>query len=189
MSIFPGPQPGGGSSGPVAVGDIDATGTPSASTYLRGDGAWETPVGGGTPISFVRYTGVAARGSTNTYVLRYSTHQQTEGTDITYAASSTLGDCFTVNTSGIYSVTVGGTSSPGSMILLIQTGPAITNSVALTDTATRAQGLVLSGSSQQACSWTGYVAAGDKIWISSDTAPYNAAGYELTNNVNISRVG
>lgn len=46
MSIFPGPQPGGGSaSGPVAVGDIDATGTPSASTYLRGDGTWETPAG------------------------------------------------------------------------------------------------------------------------------------------------
>lgn len=47
MSIFPGPQPGGGSSGPIAIGDIDATGTPSASTFLRGDGAWETPAGGG----------------------------------------------------------------------------------------------------------------------------------------------
>jgi hypothetical protein len=32
---------------PIAVGDIDATGTPSATTYLRGDGAWETPAGGG----------------------------------------------------------------------------------------------------------------------------------------------
>lgn len=50
MSIFPGPQPGGGSSGPVAVGDIDATGTPSASTYLRGDGAWAS-AGGADPVT------------------------------------------------------------------------------------------------------------------------------------------
>lgn len=29
----------------VAVAQIGATGTPSATTYLRGDGAWSTPVG------------------------------------------------------------------------------------------------------------------------------------------------
>lgn len=29
------------------VGDIDASGTPSASTYLRGDGSWSTPTGSG----------------------------------------------------------------------------------------------------------------------------------------------
>jgi len=35
---------GGLPSGPVAVPDgIEATGTPSASTYLRGDGSWSTP--------------------------------------------------------------------------------------------------------------------------------------------------
>ena len=31
----------------VTVAKISATGTPSSSTYLRGDGAWETPAGGG----------------------------------------------------------------------------------------------------------------------------------------------
>jgi hypothetical protein len=31
----------------VAVGDVTATGTPSSSTYLRGDGTWATPAGGG----------------------------------------------------------------------------------------------------------------------------------------------
>lgn len=29
---------------PVPVDDIDATGTPSGSTFLRGDGAWASPV-------------------------------------------------------------------------------------------------------------------------------------------------
>ena len=31
----------------VQVDDIDATGTPSATTYLRGDGSWVTPAGSG----------------------------------------------------------------------------------------------------------------------------------------------
>ena len=31
----------------IAVADINATGTPSATTYLRGDGSWGTPSGGG----------------------------------------------------------------------------------------------------------------------------------------------
>lgn len=31
----------------VKVSDINATGTPSPSTYLRGDGSWATPSGGG----------------------------------------------------------------------------------------------------------------------------------------------
>lgn len=30
------------------VGDLDATGTPSSNTYLRGDGTWATPEGTGT---------------------------------------------------------------------------------------------------------------------------------------------
>lgn len=32
---------------PVPVADIDATGTADATTYLRGDGSWATPSGGG----------------------------------------------------------------------------------------------------------------------------------------------
>ncbi len=31
----------------AAIADIDATGSPSASTFLRGDGTWNTPAGGG----------------------------------------------------------------------------------------------------------------------------------------------
>lgn len=33
---------------PVPVADIDATGTADSSTYLRGDGTWSTPPGGGS---------------------------------------------------------------------------------------------------------------------------------------------
>jgi hypothetical protein len=34
--------------GSLGVAQINATGTPSSSTYLRGDGVWGTPAGGGT---------------------------------------------------------------------------------------------------------------------------------------------
>jgi hypothetical protein len=33
--------------GTIAIADISATGTPSATTFLRGDGVWATPAGGG----------------------------------------------------------------------------------------------------------------------------------------------
>lgn len=40
----------GGAAADVPVGDIDATGTPSGTTYLRGDGTWSTPAGGVTDL-------------------------------------------------------------------------------------------------------------------------------------------
>jgi hypothetical protein len=36
-----------GADADVPIADIDATGTPSGTTYLRGDGTWSTPAGGG----------------------------------------------------------------------------------------------------------------------------------------------
>jgi hypothetical protein len=36
----------------VPVTGISATGTPSGTTYLRGDGTWATPAGGGGTTSF-----------------------------------------------------------------------------------------------------------------------------------------
>lgn len=45
--------------------DITATGTPSATTYLRGDGSWSTPAGGGegTVNSVVEGTGINVNSS------------------------------------------------------------------------------------------------------------------------------
>ena len=41
----------------VAVGDIEASGTASATTYLRGDGSWQTPPGGGGGGDITTVTG------------------------------------------------------------------------------------------------------------------------------------
>lgn len=48
-------------SGSVAVSDLSATGTPSSTTYLRGDGSWATVAGGGAP------TGAAGGSLSGTY--------------------------------------------------------------------------------------------------------------------------
>ncbi|QRI45081.1 hypothetical protein QEH45_gp27 [Microbacterium phage Shocker] len=56
---------GGGSSGPVSVpGGITATGTPSATTYLRGDGSWATPVDTNTTYSAITQANAESAAST-----------------------------------------------------------------------------------------------------------------------------
>ena len=58
-----------------------------------------------TAQSMVRLTGSSGFGSTNTAIWRFTTSVTNQGSDITYAASATLGDTFTVNTNGVYSIT------------------------------------------------------------------------------------
>lgn len=58
----------------VAVADITATGTPGSANYLRGDGKWETPAGGGA--SLPSQTGQAGK------------YLKTDGTDASWEAVS-----------------------------------------------------------------------------------------------------
>lgn len=43
-------------SGTVPVGRLGASGTPSATTYLRGDNTWQTPSGGGSGVNLQEFT-------------------------------------------------------------------------------------------------------------------------------------
>ena len=58
-----------------------------------------------TAQSMVRLTGSSGFGSTNTAIWRFTTSVTNQGSDITYAASATAGDTFTINTNGVYSIT------------------------------------------------------------------------------------
>ena len=44
-------------------------------------------------------------GSTNVTIRRFTTIQEDTGADITFTQSATLGDIFTINTAGLYSIT------------------------------------------------------------------------------------
>lgn len=57
-----------------------------------------------TTPSMVRLNTANGYGSTNTVIRRFTTAVTNQGSDITYADSATLGATFTINTTGIYSV-------------------------------------------------------------------------------------
>lgn len=57
-----------------------------------------------TPLSYVRLNTANGYGSTNNKIRRFTNIVNNVGSDITYADSATLGGTFTINTSGVYSV-------------------------------------------------------------------------------------
>ena len=60
-----------------------------------------------TPLSYVRLNTANGYGSTNTRIRRFTTTVNSAGVDVTYADSATLGGTFTINTTGVYSVSYG----------------------------------------------------------------------------------
>jgi hypothetical protein len=58
------------------------------------------------PQSFIWLTATNGYGSTNTTIKRYSTTVTNQGSDITYTDSATLGAAFTINTNGVYAISI-----------------------------------------------------------------------------------
>lgn len=92
------------STGKLNVAGINATGTPSSTTYLRGDGAWSTVSGGVT--SAVAGNGIAVSGATGavtfsvaaptagsvgSYVSAYSTPTGSGNSNATYNSNYAAG--------------------------------------------------------------------------------------------------
>jgi hypothetical protein len=89
-------------SGSVAVpGDMNATGTASATTYLRGDGAWATPSGGGSSSSIYLF---ATNTSNTTYGGAVGTRYTVSlnNTVTTPSIGSWNGTTYTAGANGIY---------------------------------------------------------------------------------------
>jgi hypothetical protein len=82
---------GSGGGGPVAVpSGLTATGTPSASTFLRGDGAWATPTGGGDLLAANNLSELTATAATARTNLGLGSAATTAATAYATAAQGTL---------------------------------------------------------------------------------------------------
>lgn len=135
-------------------------------------------------LSSIRRLAGNTRGSSNTNVVIYGTSADSFGSDITYNNSATAGDSFIINTSGIYSISATAyTSSGASYELEIRVGNSVDNTAC--DSNCRAHFSAVSGY-VSFCTWTGYVAAGNRIWIYKNTAPTADAN---VNQVTVTRIG
>ena len=110
-----------GNNTPTAGGVVYGDGTNYVSTSAGTSGQVLTSAGSGAPTwatvssdpgvhRVVVNTG-NGYGSTNTTVRRFQTTTTNTGTAITYADSASLGASFTINTTGVYSVTYADMSS------------------------------------------------------------------------------
>lgn len=69
-----------------------------------------------TPQSMIRVQSTNGYGSTNTKIRRYTNTTVNQGSDITYADSTTLGASFTINVSGVYAMAISDTGTTSSTI-------------------------------------------------------------------------
>lgn len=74
----------------VGVAELSATGTPSSSTFLRGDNSWATPSGGASALDDL--TDVTITGATTGQVLKYNGSAWINDTDATAGGSTALDD-------------------------------------------------------------------------------------------------
>lgn len=84
--------------GDVAIFRSEGSGNWRCVSYMRADGSSLTSRG------MVRLNTANGYGSTNTKIHRFTNTVTNQGADITYTDSATLGASFTINNSGVYSI-------------------------------------------------------------------------------------
>ena len=104
-------------------------------------------------------------GSTNNKIKRFTTVVTTQGTDVTYADSATLGASFTINTSGVYSIsyTDGFTASANRIGLSLNTSAPTTAIQSIPPAEILASAYSTTGSSAVNVGWTGYLPTGSIV--------------------------
>ena len=118
--------------------------------------------------SMVRLNTANGYGSTNTGIRRWTTIVTNQGADITYADSVTLGSTFTINTSGVYSLSytdsfnAGGNLAISRNSTLLTTIPSVLSEIAF-------EAATFGGSSRSCASGSMYLVAGDIIRAHGDT--------------------
>lgn len=166
----------------------------SSKWQFSNDGSTYSDIGsgGGTgPRGYVQVSSSNGYGSTNTKVPRYSNVDVNVGTSITYADSATLGNSFTINTTGIYcaAVTCSASSAEtacgwtknesgvGTTIIYNINAPT-----RLTHMFENISGTTVGGSA----SWCGFVTAGDVLRVHGNGNATGQASYDQASIVQVS---
>lgn len=74
----------------IGIAELSATGTPSSSTFLRGDNSWATPSGGASALDDL--TDVTITGASTGQVLKYNGSAWINDTDATAGGTTALDD-------------------------------------------------------------------------------------------------
>ena len=116
--------PNSATTGAVTVtADLSATGSPSATTFLRGDNVWATPAGAYTSWSLEADSGSAVDITDGLRV------DFTGGTGISTAVASATPNTLTITNTGVTSITAGsgltGTATTGAVTLNVGDGKGI----------------------------------------------------------------
>lgn len=109
-------------------------------------------------------------GSTNTKMRRFSNTRKNIGSAITYADSATLGATFTINETGIYSISYQDKYSLGAFDIGISINDSATTTNVFQTTYAQGRRIFNSGGSNttSAVAWTGNLSVGDIVYAKDD---------------------
>jgi len=122
-----------------------------------------------TAQSMIR-ANTAGRASTNTAVLYWTTVVVNQGSDITYTQSTTSGDSFTINTSGVYAFSGSAFFGSSNNFALTLNGSQLTTNVtSLTQSTVLASTTNSANGNSIGLNWTGYLASGSVVRFQTET--------------------
>ena len=126
-----------------------------------------------TGQSMIRLNSTNGAGSTNTVIRRWLTTVTSQGTDITYADSATLGGTFTINTNGVYAIEYhdGNSAGAGTRGISLNSTQLTTAILSLTNQSEVLAMATTPTANYIGCaSWIGYLAVGSIIRAHTEAA-------------------
>lgn len=121
--------------------------------------------------SMVRLNTANGYGSTNTRIRRFTNVVANVGADITYADSATLGGSFTINKSGVYSISYNDQFSASGSLGISLNSNQLTIAINLINASNFLAGQTVGAANHLGCAtWQGYLQAGDIIRPHTDAS-------------------
>jgi hypothetical protein len=140
----------------------------------------------GASPSMVRLVTMNGAGSTNTAIRRFTTTVISQGTDITYADSATLGATFTVNANGVYAISYCDAFGSSQYVGLSLNSTQLSTSI---DSINNADKLIYGDTAAanviSAVAWSGYLASSSVVRAHgiaglSNSAVLNRCSFTIT---------